>query len=60
MAGGARGRRCRGAVLLLLIASVLAPLVLYGRSPLSPLPDSTGMYGSPLGTYGGNAAKIRA
>lgn len=36
----ARGRRCRGAVLLLLLASVLAPLALYGRSPVS-LPDST-------------------
>ncbi|OEL37366.1 putative galacturonosyltransferase 4 [Dichanthelium oligosanthes] len=36
-------RRCRGAVLLLLLASVLAPLVLYGGSPVSvaPLPDST-------------------
>ncbi|VAI33522.1 hypothetical protein VPH35_090745 [Triticum aestivum] len=40
MAGAARGRRCRGAVLLLLAASVLAPLVLYGRFPVSPLPDS--------------------
>ncbi|KAF0913841.1 hypothetical protein E2562_024926 [Oryza meyeriana var. granulata] len=37
----ARGRRCRGVVLLLLLASVLAPLVLYGGSPVSPLPDST-------------------
>ncbi|CAN6204803.1 unnamed protein product [Urochloa humidicola] len=36
-------RRCRGAVLLLLLASVLAPLVLYGGSPVSVavLPDST-------------------
>uniref|UniRef100_A0ACD5YEK2 Uncharacterized protein n=1 Tax=Avena sativa TaxID=4498 RepID=A0ACD5YEK2_AVESA len=40
MAAPARGRRCRGAVLLLLLASVLAPLALYGRSPVS-LPDST-------------------
>ncbi|XP_066394519.1 probable galacturonosyltransferase 4 [Miscanthus floridulus] len=38
-----RRRRCRGAVLLLLLASVLAPLVLYGGSSFSvaPLPDST-------------------
>nr|CAB3457374.1 unnamed protein product [Digitaria exilis] len=36
-------RRCRAAVLLLLLASVFAPLVLYGGSPVSvaPLPDST-------------------
>ncbi|KAL5206140.1 hypothetical protein ABZP36_034349 [Zizania latifolia] len=37
----ARGRRCRGVVLLLLLASVLAPLVLYGGSPVAHLPDST-------------------
>ncbi|KAG8049810.1 hypothetical protein GUJ93_ZPchr0009g1402 [Zizania palustris] len=37
----ARGRRCRGVVLVLLLASVLAPLVLYGGSPVSHLPDST-------------------
>uniref|UniRef100_A0A0D9XEW9 Hexosyltransferase n=1 Tax=Leersia perrieri TaxID=77586 RepID=A0A0D9XEW9_9ORYZ len=38
----ARGRRCRGVVLLLLLASVLAPLVLYGGDPVSiHLPDST-------------------
>ncbi|KAL5200868.1 hypothetical protein ABZP36_035222 [Zizania latifolia] len=40
-AAAGRGRRCRGVVLLLLLASVLAPLVLYGGSPVSPLPDST-------------------
>ncbi|KAG8057139.1 hypothetical protein GUJ93_ZPchr0002g26657 [Zizania palustris] len=37
----ARGRRCRGVVLLLLLASVVAPLGLYGGSYVSPLPDST-------------------
>lgn len=37
MAGAARGR---GAMLLLLVAFVLAPLVLYGHFPVSPLPDS--------------------
>uniref|UniRef100_A0A0E0ET95 Hexosyltransferase n=1 Tax=Oryza meridionalis TaxID=40149 RepID=A0A0E0ET95_9ORYZ len=43
MVAVARGRRCRGVVLLLLLASVLAPLVLYGGSPVSvsTLPDST-------------------
>ncbi|PUZ71204.1 hypothetical protein GQ55_2G295700 [Panicum hallii var. hallii] len=41
-------RRCRGAVLLLLLASVLAPLVLYGGSPVSVahLPDSTAASGA--------------
>lgn len=47
MVAVARGRRCRGVVLLLLLASVLAPLVLYGGSPVSvsTLPDSTGTNG---------------
>ncbi|KAJ1290130.1 hypothetical protein BS78_02G219200 [Paspalum vaginatum] len=42
-------RRCRGAVLLLLLlATVLAPLVLYGGSPVSVahLPDSTAASGA--------------
>ncbi|XP_062194721.1 probable galacturonosyltransferase 4 [Phragmites australis] len=49
MLAAARGRRrCRGAVLLLLLASVLAPLVLYGGSPVSvsQLPDSTVVSGA--------------
>lgn len=47
MVAVARGRRCRGVVLLLLLSSVLAPLVLYGGSPVSvsTLPDSTGTNG---------------
>ncbi|KAL6844704.1 hypothetical protein ACP4OV_025363 [Aristida adscensionis] len=48
-AAATRGRRrLRGAVLLLLLASVLAPLVLYGGSPVSvsPLPDSTAASGA--------------
>ncbi|XP_062198440.1 probable galacturonosyltransferase 4 [Phragmites australis] len=48
MSAAARGRRLRGAALLLLLASVLAPLVLYGGSPVSvaPLPDSTAASGA--------------
>ncbi|KAL6656214.1 hypothetical protein ACP70R_007040 [Stipagrostis hirtigluma subsp. patula] len=48
LAAAARGRRLRGAVLLLLLASVLAPLVLYGGSPVSVshLPDSTAASGA--------------
>ncbi|GJM98480.1 hypothetical protein PR202_ga15497 [Eleusine coracana subsp. coracana] len=47
----ARGRRrFRGALLLLLLTSVLAPLVLYGGAPVSVshLPDSTGAFPPPL------------
>ncbi|TVU09970.1 hypothetical protein EJB05_43470, partial [Eragrostis curvula] len=54
MAVAARGRRrFRAALLLLLLASVLAPLVLYGGSPVSVshLPDSTDLTIERLGDH---------
>jgi hypothetical protein len=63
MAAAGRGQRCRGVVVLLLLASVLAPLALYGTSPVS-LPDSTGTALFSVRVPGylvcGNAGEIRA